>query len=87
MKRVRIDTKNYYKVQQLQSVVNRFHDDHEGGSLCIGCAFFRNGIQTAGCPDDREGVLRCCEKDIDWIFIPATKQGLAAFVAHRLEHS
>jgi hypothetical protein len=31
--------------------------------------------------------LRCCEKDIDWIFIPATKQGLAAFVAHRLEHS
>ena len=87
MKRVRVGTKNYYQVQQSQGVVNEFHDDHEGRSLCEGCAFFPNGKATAGCPDDRNGVLRCCENGIDWIFIPATKQGLVDFAIHRLEHS
>ena len=92
MKKMRIGTKDYYKVEQLKAIV---HGDSEK-DICTGCAFFeRNQFDISECPRDREGNPKCqtwLETDegtviIEHIFIPATREGLTAFAIHRLENS
>jgi hypothetical protein len=83
MKRIRIGTKNYYQLEQAPSVMA----DFDRKSACDGCAFSPKDNREVPCPNNRAGYLRCCEDDKDYILIPATKQGLADYVAHRLENS
>jgi hypothetical protein len=82
MKRKRIGTRNYYLVPQVHTVVTNEDGEQD---ICTGCAL--GGPDR--CPEGRDGVLLCQElendKITDYIFIPATKQGLVDFAIHRLE--
>lgn len=86
MKTRRIGTKNYYMLTQTQKLISESGsgDNH----ICNGCALFDSSIQTGvKCPEDRGGEFICCSNGTDYIFVPATRKGLAGYVAHKLEHS
>ena len=88
-KKHRKGTKNYYRLRQASAEALEIRDSY----MCHGCVF----------DDYIEGRKRCPERDkenlacqtwgednktfVDYIFVPATKQGLADYVKHRLEHS
>jgi hypothetical protein len=86
MKRKRIGTRSYYMFKQV---------DDEDMNVCEGCCFLRAREIGDKCPERKDETVLCQEwetdKDGDWltdyIFVPATKQGLADYVAHRLERS
>ena len=84
MKRKRIGTRNYYLVPQIHTIV--VNEDGEQ-DICEGCSF--GGPDR--CPEGRGGELICQEtendKIVDYILIPATKQGLVDFAMHRLDNS
>lgn len=86
-KKHRKGTKNYYRLRQVPDHVLDERDSY----MCHGCVFddFKEG--TAACPDRDKENLTCQEWSedglVDYIFVPATKQGLADYVKHRLEHS
>jgi len=85
MKRKRIGTRNYYMLKQV---------NNEDMDICEGCCFLGARVRGDKCPERRDEIVMCQEWEtdigeslIDYIFVPATKQGLADYVAHRLEHS
>lgn len=86
-KKHRKGTRNYYRLRQVSGEVLEKRDSY----MCCGCVFddFKDG--TARCPDRDKENLTCQtmtdDSLVDYIFVPATKQGLADYVAHRLEHS
>jgi len=90
MKRKRIGTKTYYMVKQLDAIAIDGDAD-----ICTGCVFLKERELGNRCPEDKDEMVICQtyqsngESDwlVDYIFVPATKQGLADYVAHRLEHS
>ena len=89
LKKHRIGTKNYYRLLQVSEEALEERDSY----MCFGCCFddFIDG--TPKCPHRDKENLPCqtWSEDgsflVDYIFVPATKQGLADYVAHRLEHS
>jgi hypothetical protein len=83
MKRKRIGTRNYYLLKQV---------DNDNMDICEGCVFL--GLRENGsnkCPTRADTTMLCQEIETDlltdYIFVPATKQGLADYVAHKLEYS
>lgn len=86
MKVRRIGTKNYYMLPQTQKMINELMEG--GNHICRGCALFDRNVHTGvKCPEDRGGEFHCCGDGTDYIFVPATRKGLAEYVAHKLEHS
>ena len=82
MRRKRIGTRSYYMMKQVHN------DDID---ICTGCCFLSDRNDGVKCPERRDEVVMCQEWADDWlidyIFVPATKQGIADYVAHKLEHS
>jgi hypothetical protein len=69
--------------------------DDEDMNVCEGCCFLRAREIGDKCPERADETVLCQEWETvdgsdwltDYIFFPATKQGLADYVAHRLENS
>lgn len=82
MKRKRIGTRSYYMFKQV---------DNEDMDICEGCYFLGARVRGDKCPEHKDELVMCQEWDdetlTDYIFVPATKQGLADYVAHRLEQA
>ena len=94
LKKHRRGTKNYYRMRQVpfESL------DTKGHHQCVGCVFDDlTNRELPSCPERKKDFLDCQDfidegKDldprfIDYIFVPATKAGLAAYVAHKLDYS
>lgn len=86
MKRKRIGTRSYYMFKQI---------DNEDMDICEGCYFLTGRLVGDKCPERKDELVMCQEWETneegdwltDYIFVPATKQGLADYVAHRLEQA
>jgi hypothetical protein len=86
MKRKRIGTRSYYMMKQV---------DNEDMDICEGCCFLPAREAGSKCPEYSSELVMCQEWETneegdwptDYIFVPATKQGLADYVAHRLEQA
>ena len=86
MKKVRIGTRDYYKLEQVPAIDN----DDSDLDICTGCVFHEKQ-PVKECPRDVRGDVKCKTytetRVIEHIFIPATRAGLTAFAIHRLENS
>lgn len=87
-KKHRKGTKNYYRLRQVPDHVLEERDSY----MCKGCVFDDFIDDTARCPERDKENLTCQtmtggEGLVDYIYVPATKQGLADYVKHRLEYS
>jgi hypothetical protein len=86
-KKHRKGTKNYYRLLQVPVEALEEHDSY----MCKGCVFDDFKDDGTRCPDRDKENLTCQtwsdDSVVDYIFVPATKQGLADYVVHRLEHS
>lgn len=82
MRRKRIGTRSYYMFKQIEN---------EDMDICEGCCFLPARETGSKCPEYKDELVMCQEWDdetlTDYIFVPATKQGLADYVAHRLEQA
>ena len=93
-KKHRRGTKNYYRLLQVPIDILDNANHHQ----CVGCCFddltYRD---LPSCEERKRDNLRCQdfipadtfldEQFIDYIFVPATKQGLADYMKHRLEYA
>ena len=94
IKKHRRGTKNYYRLLQVPIDILDNANHHQ----CVGCCFddltYRD---LPSCEERKRDNLRCQDfisetevdvyKFIDYIFVPATKQGLADYMKHRLDYS
>ncbi len=87
MKRKRIGTRSYYMFKKV---------DNEDMDICKGCCFLNAREAGSKCPEDNDELVMCQEWKVDeqgneeltdYIFVPVTRQGIADYVAHKLEHS
>ena len=94
LKKYRRGTRNYYRLLQVPFEALDKKNHHQ----CVGCCFDDlTNPKLPSCEERKRDDLRCqdfipsdtflAEKFIDYIFVPATKQGLADYVKHRLEYS
>lgn len=89
-KKYRKGTKNYYRLLQVPYEQLEDKNHHQ----CVGCALDDlTNVERPSCPERKKEDLACQdfisqdEGFIDYIFVPATKAGLAAYVLHRLEYT
>jgi hypothetical protein len=69
--------------------------EDEEVDICEGCCFLAGRMVGDKCPERADETVVCQEWETgnggewltDYIFFPATKQGLADYVAHRLEQA
>ena len=94
LKKYRRGTKNYYRLLQVPYDQLEDKNHHQ----CVGCAFDDlTNRELPSCPERKKDFLDCQDfigggidldpEIIDYIFVPATKAGLAAYVAHKLDYS
>lgn len=99
LKKYRRGTKNYYRLLQVPHRDLDYKQHHQ----CVGCCFNDlTNRELPSCVERKKEMLACQDytppstdesgeyvdaKFIDYIFVPATKQGLADYMKHRLEYA
>jgi hypothetical protein len=94
LRKYRKGTKNYYRLLQVPYEALNSKNHHQ----CVGCALddlthperpscVERKKDRMGCQDFIPADTFLAEQFIDYIYVPATKQGLADYMKHRLEYA